>query len=83
MGIDFKALLSKYWWAIPIVLVVAFMMFRKPKSYRRRRRMQRLRRRVSRRISRAGRKLKFGSPAWRRRYANKIRRGRNRKKRAS
>jgi len=82
MGIDFKALLSKYWWAIPIVLVVAFMMFRKPRSVRRRRRMQRLRRRVSRRRARTGRRLKFGSPAWRRKYARRIKRGRKRKKAA-
>jgi len=77
--INFTEFLKKYWYAIPIVLVLALFMFKKKRSNIRRRQQRYRGRFVSRRRS-SGRKLKFGSPAWRRKYARKIKRGRRRKK---
>jgi len=82
---DFKALLTKYWWAIPIVLILALFLFKKKRTSRRRRQPRYRGRFVPRSRGRrsGGRKLKFGSAAWRRKYARRIKRGRSKRKKAS
>jgi hypothetical protein len=76
---EFYALIKKYWYAIPVIIIgyLVYSMFAKKKRRTRRRRSTRTQ--VRRSVRRSGRKLKFGSPAWRKRYIKPGRRKKRKK----
>lgn len=80
---DFKTLFAKYWWALPIVLVLAMFLMKKPKRRQKRRNGRFVSTKRSYRPSVKRSSAKYGSKAYWSKWAAKMRRARNRKKRKS